>query len=175
MVLHPPCKWAERSDKIYFTIDIADATDVSANFPNDHSLYFKGRGGTDNQDYELSVELKKQIDPEKSQWAVHTRGIVFVLAKKEPGYWEGLLPPGEKAAWLKVDWDKWVDEDEEESATSPNFEGMDFSSLGDFGGMGGGDDKDSDDEELPSLEKDEDNTEEANKDKEEEEEQKAAQ
>jgi len=69
---------------------------------------------------------------------------------------------------LQVDWDKWVDEDEEEGAADPTSQ-FDFSDLSGFSNGGGGDNDDddpltgggatplaggdSDDEELPDLEK----------------------
>ena len=69
-----------------------------------------------------------------------------------------------------MDWDKWVEEDDEDAEVKDPSSQFDLSSLGDlnnFSGMGGGDieaggespggaglgaDDDSDDEELPELE-----------------------
>ena len=69
------------------------------------------------------------------------------------------------ALLLQVDWDKWVDEDDEadEAAADPTSQ-FDFSDLSGFSGAGDDDDdtgkgatplggEDSDDEELPDLEK----------------------
>lgn len=59
-------------------------------------------GGTNKEEYELTVPLFKAIDEENSKWAVGARGIVFILAKKEPEYWERLLPPRVKMNNCKV-------------------------------------------------------------------------
>jgi len=77
------------------------------------------------------------------------------LVRKESGpYWERLLKEGGKHWFLKADWDRWVDEDEQEEAG----EGNDFN-MGDLdmsGGQGGFDDdeEDDDDEDMPELEED---------------------
>jgi hypothetical protein len=60
-----------------------------------------------------------------------------------------------KRAWLKSDWNKWVDEDEIEEAEKFDTDGMggfdmgnmpDFSAMGGGGGEGGEGGEDSDDE-----------------------------
>ena len=60
------------------------------------------------------------------------RCIEFALEKKEDGpYWDRLLKEKTKRHWLKIDFNKWKDEDEsdEEEAAGP----------GGPGGAGGGD------------------------------------
>jgi hypothetical protein len=53
-----------------------------------------------------------QVDPEESKWSVGARDVQFVMIRKEPGeYWDK-LQKGAKITTLKVDWDKWKDEDE---------------------------------------------------------------
>lgn len=38
---------------------------------------------------------------------------MFVLSKKEEGFWPRLTQSSNKLPYLQIDWDKWVDEDEE--------------------------------------------------------------
>ena len=69
---------------------------------------------------------------QKSKFAVRDRCIEFALEKKEDGpYWDRLLKEKTKRHWLKIDFNKWKDEDEsdEEEAAGP----------GGAGGAGGGD------------------------------------
>merc|ERR1712045_94651 len=115
---------------------------------------------------------------EKSKYAVRERVIEFALEKKESGpYWERLLKDKTKMHWLRVDFNKWREEDEsDDEAGGGDLEQM-MSQMGGMGGMpgmggmGGGmpdmskmgagmgrpslDDldaeEDSDDEELPDL------------------------
>lgn len=46
---------------------------------------------------------------------VGLRHILCVVEKAEKGWWKRLLKgEGKTPLYLKVDWDKWVDEDEED-------------------------------------------------------------
>jgi hypothetical protein len=65
---------------------------------------------------------------------VKPRGVEFILAKKNPGpYWDKLLSTNGKPKWLKVDWNKWKEEDELDEQDE-GFNDVDFSSFG--GGEG---------------------------------------
>merc|ERR1712152_84180 len=110
---------------------------------------------------------------EKTKYAVRDRVLEFALEKKdgEGPYWKRLVKEEKKQHWLKVDFNKWRDEDEsdDEAGGGQDLEQM-MSQMGGLGGaggmpgMGGGgkmerpslDDldaeEDSDDEELPDLE-----------------------
>ena len=66
------------------------------------------------------------------------RTITLVIAKKDEGpYWPRLLKAsGKSPQYIKADWDKWVDEDEEDEAEDA-MAGLDMSAMQQFGGMGG--------------------------------------
>ena len=50
---------------------------------------------------------------QKSKFAVKQRVIEFALEKKESGpYWKRLVKDEKKQHWLKIDFNKWKDEDE---------------------------------------------------------------
>lgn len=95
------------------------------------------------------------------------RTVQFKLVKKEAKRWHKVSVADKKQHWLKCDWDKWVDSDEEDNVRMDmgDFDmdsmglgnmssmlggmggmgGMDFSSLGgggNFDGMGDSDDED---------------------------------
>lgn len=106
----------------------------------------------------------------------------MVLRKKQlkEEYWPRLLKDNKKLHFLKTDFDKWVDEDEQDAMPEDDLGGMpgmggmggmpgmgdmssmlggsglDFSNLG--GDMGGNDDAE-DDEEMPALEGEEEKNE----------------
>merc|ERR1712045_585937 len=75
---------------------------------------------------------------EKSKYAVRERVIEFALEKKESGpYWERLLKDKTKQHWLRVDFNKWREEDEsDDEAGGGDLEQM-MSQMGGMGGMGG--------------------------------------
>ena len=106
------------------------------------------------------------------------RTLRLLIGKKEPGpFWPRLIKEKEKLGYIKTDFDRWVDEDEEDEA--PGLaDGFDMSSfqqmMGGMGGMGGmdgggmggfdmsqlgdlagavGDDSDDDEEDIPDLTK----------------------
>jgi len=158
-----PVVWAQRKDQIFLSIDVQDVKDEKIKL-EPTKLTFSGNSGA--KKYTSDLEFLKEIDPALSKYAVRPRRIEFVLQKKEPGpYWESLLKTKGKFNWLKVDWNKWKDEDEADD------EGFDMSGMSGMGGMGGGgmdgfggggmnfdnmnfgEGEDSDDDELPDLEK----------------------
>jgi prostaglandin-E synthase len=87
--------------------------------------------GPEEHKYVLDLELYGEIDASDIKQAITDRTITLVIAKKEEGpYWPRLLKAGGKTPqYIKADWDKWVDEDEEDEAEDP-FKGVDFSSMG---------------------------------------------
>merc|ERR1712130_522228 len=75
-----------------------------------------GVGGTDMKEHEVDMEFFKEIDPEKSKYAVRPREVSFVLEKTEEGpYWDRLLATKVKQHWLKIDFKNWKDEDDDET------------------------------------------------------------
>ncbi|EKX55165.1 hypothetical protein GUITHDRAFT_160392 [Guillardia theta CCMP2712] len=136
----PDCKWAQRNDKILFTINIPnlDPNKTTINV-TETSFTFK------SEDHELSLDFFGTVDPKQSSWKVGARDVAFVFMRKEVGdYWD-TLHKGKKIHTLKVDWDKWKDEDE---ARDGDLDMSGFDKF-DFGGAGAGgfdsDDEDEDD------------------------------
>ncbi|GJU86632.1 putative reverse transcriptase domain-containing protein [Tanacetum coccineum] len=89
----------------------------------------------------------------ESKSSVGSRSIVYLIKKEESKWWNRLLKQeGKTPPFVKVDWDKWVDEDEqdEKAAADMDFGDIDFSNLNMGGGEGfdaEGDEDDSDTEE----------------------------
>ncbi|CAI0421414.1 unnamed protein product [Linum tenue] len=149
MSRHPILKWAQRSDKIYLTVDLADAKDVKLKLEPDGKFIFSAV--KDGCDFVVDLELFDKVNVEESKYVVGPRNISYIIIKAESNWWPRLIKQeGKTPAFLKADWDKWVDEDEENG--KPNwcsevvgggapggmdFDGMDFSKLGGMGGMGG--------------------------------------
>lgn len=50
---------------------------------------------------------------QESKINIGVRNIFCVLEKAEKKWWKKLLRGDEKIHYVKVDWDKWVDEDDE--------------------------------------------------------------
>lgn len=156
----PTVTWAQRNDVIYLTICLEDCKNPTINL-TDTKLTFSGKGGTNKDLYEISLEFEKEVNPQESKFAVNARNISFVIKKKESGpYWPSLLKGIKKAFWLKTDFNKWKDEDESDDDMDRNMDLAEM--MQSMGGMTGGDagpggpglvdEEDSDDENLPDLE-----------------------
>ncbi|GMG99522.1 hypothetical protein Nepgr_001362 [Nepenthes gracilis] len=161
MSRHPSVKWAQRSDKVFITIELPDAKDIKLKLEPEGKFIFSAT--KDGTPYVVDLELFDKIDVEESKYNIGLRSIVYAIKKADKKWWSRLIKKeGKPPAFVKVDWDKWVDE-EEESATGkrlPDFDDMDFSKLD----MGGDDDFDMDeskDEEEEPKENEEDGKEEA--------------
>ena len=133
----PLVKWAQRPNLIILTLCIEDCKNPKIDVKPDY-LAFEGNGGPEKKDHEVKIEFLKEIDPEKSKYAVRERVIEFALEKKESGpYWERLLKDKTKQHWLRVDFNKWREEDEsDDEAGGGDLEQM-MSQMGGMGGMGG--------------------------------------
>ncbi|WZZ11829.1 hypothetical protein YC2023_104918 [Brassica napus] len=161
----PEVKWAETTDKIFLTVVLADSKETKVNLDPEGVFDFSAKAGHENHVYELKLELHDKVNVEKHL---------------QPERWNKLVRGGKAPHYVKVDWDKWVDEDDEGSAGAGDMDmggmvGMDFSvcfqlvnlnfggmggmgGLGGMGGMGGMEEfEDSDDEEFakPGDKKDE--------------------
>jgi hypothetical protein len=94
-------------------------------------LTFTGHSDTLKKTYHLELEFYAEID-EKATKVNHTgKNVELKLQKKElnEAYWPRLLKEAKKVHFLRTDFDKWVDEDEQNEAAEE-----DMSQFG--GGMG---------------------------------------
>jgi len=151
----PPCKWAQRKDRVLLTVELFDAKDVEIKFEI-QKVFFKGNGNSSVTagEFNHTLNLLKEISPEASNYKVLPREIQVCLIKKDKGFWDRLTQEPVKTTknWLACDWSRWKEEDDEED--KPNFGNLgDYGNLDDMdmGGMGGGPGGDSDDEEPPNL------------------------
>ncbi|KAK8570226.1 hypothetical protein V6N13_002921 [Hibiscus sabdariffa] len=138
MSRHPEVKWAQRADKVFITVMLSDSKDAKVNLEPEGVFSFSGTAGTGNNQYELKLELFDKVIVEESKINIGVRSIFCILEKAEKVWWKKLLRGDGKAPhYVKVDWDKWVDEDEDKGAGDLDLGGMDFSNFGNMGGMGG--------------------------------------
>ncbi|KAG8047116.1 hypothetical protein GUJ93_ZPchr0008g13492 [Zizania palustris] len=113
MSWHPEVKWAQRIDKVYITVQLADAKDAKVNLEPDGVFSFSATAGTDGKLYESKLDLNDKVNVEESKISIGAPHFV------------------------KVDWDKWVDDDDDGADVADvNVDGMDFSNFGGMGGMG---------------------------------------
>ncbi|RVX74295.1 hypothetical protein B0A52_02127 [Exophiala mesophila] len=190
----PEVLWAQRSSAtdaeknyVYLTISVPDVPAKSLKLDlTPTGLTFTGTSDSKKSTYHLDIKFYEEIDVENSKTHHTPANIQLVLRKKElkEEFWPRLLKDTAKVHFLRTDFDKWVDEDEQNEAPEDDymnqfggglgedggFGGIDFSKLGGGDGAGmpgleglgaagagaGADDEEGsdDDEELPDLEDD---------------------
>jgi len=184
----PEVLWAQRSNKteaaknfIYLTITVPDVQPSNLKLDiKEQSLTFDGHSDSLKRSFHLALEFYAEIDPSESKVNHTAKNIELVLRKKElkEEFWPRLLKESKKVHFLKTDFDKWVDEDEQDEAPEDDlgamggmggmpgmgdlggaggdFGGIDFSKLGGAGMGGEGEEEEEDDEEddedMPGLE-----------------------
>ncbi|KAJ9190493.1 hypothetical protein P3X46_001688 [Hevea brasiliensis] len=110
MSRHAFVKWAQRSDKIYITVELPDAKDVKLKLEPEGK--FSSSAIKDDALTRLSLNFLIKVNVEKV----------------EQKWWSWLVKQERKPpVFLKVDWDKWADEGDENDGGSLNFDNMDFS------------------------------------------------
>ncbi|XP_014524239.1 uncharacterized protein OsI_027940 [Vigna radiata var. radiata] len=138
MSRHPEVLWAQRSDKVYLTVALPDAKDVSVKC-EPQGLFSFSASGVQDESYSFSLELYGSIEPEGCKTKSGLRNILCSIQKGEKGWWKRLLKSEEKPApYLKVDWNRWCDEDEESTSElvsddDSRFVGQDEGSSDDDG------------------------------------------
>ena len=149
----PILKWAQRKDKLFITINVVHSKKPTIEIEG-KKMKYQGTDGTIN--YSFDIELYDEIDKENSKYTLDARNIFLKLKKKKEGpYWPRLTSDKVKYHWIEVDWVYFTEEDEEEEAKEPNFEGQDF---GDMGGEMDEDDKPDEPEEAKKEEKKDEGT-----------------
>ncbi|KAF8480812.1 HSP20-like chaperone [Russula ochroleuca] len=148
MSKHPEVLWAQRSSEtaeeknvLFVTINLPDIVESSLQYePKPTGLSFKAQAGAgESSTYEFNIDLYKEIIPEESGKRLTSRALILSLRKKdlEREYWPRLTKDKIKSPYIKTDFSKWVDEDEQE-ATGPALDDEDLGGMGGFGGGGPG-------------------------------------
>ncbi|KAF7306486.1 CS domain-containing protein [Mycena indigotica] len=149
-VVHPEVLWAQRSSEsdetkniVYLTVNLPDIVESSLQYNLEPTkISFKATSGNDKtgstKEYAFELDLFAEVVPEKSGKRLTTRSFALVLRKKEQQaeYWPRLTKEKVKNAYIKTDFSKWVDEDEQDGEVVKEDDDFDMNALG--GGMPGG-------------------------------------
>lgn len=118
--------WAQRSSEteaeknfIYLTISVPDVKPANLKLKlTSTSLSFSGHSDSLKKDYAVDLEFYGEVDTDNSKTNHTAKNVELVLRKKElkEEFWPRLLKDAKKVHFLKTDFDKWVDEDEQDEA-----------------------------------------------------------
>jgi len=178
-ILHPEVLWAQRSSEseeeknvVYLSVNAIDLQHPKVDLTST-GVTVEGTQKQTNAVYKAALEFYEEIDVKASKYHTTDRGVIFILRKttKKSEYWPRLTKSNKKEHFIRTDFEKWVDEDEQDGDASdpmssynfgaggmPDMGDLDFSKLGGAGGMGDmgasmgmDDDADSDDDDMPDL------------------------
>jgi len=95
--------------------------------------------GVEEKDYAFDMELFGEVIPEESSKRLSSRSFFLTIPKKEKKleYWPRLPKAEQKSAFIKTDFSKWVDEDEQDGGVEEDPD-LDMGGLGGMGSMPGG-------------------------------------
>lgn len=143
--LLPEVQWAQRSNEtdpeknyILLTISITDCEDPVLDIqPTSLDLTAKSKGHTGDEtehEYKLHIDFYKEIVPEKTLHKKANGQHYFLKMFKKDlqlEYWPRLTKEKIKYNNIKTDFDKWVDEDEQDEVSGANdIPGMDALGAG---------------------------------------------
>jgi len=148
--LHPEVLWAQRSSEsdetkniLYLTINLPDIQESGLKYNLEPTkITFEATSGNEKtgheKKYAFSLDFFSEIVPEKSSKKLSTRSLYLVLRKKEQKaeFWPRLTKEKVKNAYIKTDFSKWVDEDEQDGEAAKDDADLE-DAMGGMGGMGG--------------------------------------
>ncbi|VEU22565.1 DEKNAAC103572 [Brettanomyces naardenensis] len=142
----PEVLWAQRSSDtdpskniVFLTVRLIDPSDLEISLTSEH---LKITAKSEGQDYKLNLDFFAEIDEKASHYHVAGSHIAFILVKKElkTEYWPRLIKQKARRHYIRTDFEKWVDEDEQNQVEDDIPQNpMDFGGEGGnpFGGAGG--------------------------------------
>jgi hypothetical protein len=114
--------WAQRSSAteeaknlLFVTIRIPDCKNVKIDLTETH-LHLESDSEDSDNHYLLDIDLYQPVDPSLSHHTHNGNSIHYVIRKKDKQeeYWPRLTKEKAKFHYIKTDFDKWVDEDEQD-------------------------------------------------------------
>ncbi|VDN02723.1 unnamed protein product [Thelazia callipaeda] len=160
--LHPLIQWAQSDKLLFLTVEIDDVQELQI---GDKSLHVKGTHSGSKAVYEASVDLYAGVEKEYRK-INNDRHLELVINKEVAHWWPRLAKSSAKLPWVKIDFNKWKDEDEEDDdVNGGDLDFQNYMSKLDSGGSGAPnlddfDDEDDEDkdgfDDMPDLEDDDD-------------------
>lgn len=108
----PSVLWAQSNACVFLTFNVeCDKPEIKI---EKKSVSFKGICAPEQKLNEVEIPLFSEIDPEKSSQVNKGRlvEVVLVKVKTDEPFWPSLTSDKKKHHWLKVDFNRWQDEDD---------------------------------------------------------------
>ena len=144
----PDLKWAQRKDRLFITICLPEVQNPNIDLKPEGKFKFNGK--VKETKYEIDLDLYGEIVPDESKWNHKGRNIYINVAKKdkEAEYWPRFTKEKMKHPHIFIDWDKWIEEEDENEGGNADLGNFDLEGMQDFN-MGDYEDSDDEEEEVP--------------------------
>lgn len=114
----PIIRWAQSKERLFLTLELIDVQYPAVELTSTR-LVFQGfgHGARGEQQYHVDINFYKPVDITASSHKVLDRHVEFSIAKLagEQEFWPRLMLDEQKAAWLKINFDRWQSEDATDS------------------------------------------------------------
>ncbi|ELT88670.1 hypothetical protein CAPTEDRAFT_144144 [Capitella teleta] len=116
--LNPFVFWGQNKEKIFVKVDLSDAKDLEVTITEDSlKLTAFGNGIRGKNKYGLDFDFYLPIDSDASKYRNTGRHVEFQIAKVGIGEtWPRLMENPKKPAWLKIDFDHFAFEEDDDSS-----------------------------------------------------------
>lgn len=129
--------WAQDANNLYIKVDLKDVTDkVISLESNSLEMGAEGVGAHGNSYYHFKLDFYDGVvkNERKNTIKITDRAVEFHLPKQSGEWWPRLTKTKEKPAWLKIDFERWqCEEDEDDVIESNTFRKRDI--HGDYPGL----------------------------------------
>ncbi|KAH7821566.1 putative cytosolic prostaglandin-E synthase [Monocercomonoides exilis] len=116
----PDINWAQRHTHLFLSYVLPSLEKETANIQvTSTSIHFTAIGDSSRDRFDFVLDLYDEIDSDNYKMNVTARGVSLFIMKKEEKWWPRLNKEG-KLNNIKIDWDKWREEDD------PEIPGVDF-------------------------------------------------
>ncbi|XP_075222210.1 3-hydroxyacyl-CoA dehydratase 2 isoform X2 [Lycorma delicatula] len=116
--------WAQDAKNLYIKVDLKDVTDKVISLES-YSLEMgaEGVGAHGNSYYHFKLDFYDGVikNEKKNTIKLTDRAIEFTLQKQNCDWWPRITKTKEKPAWLKIDFERWQSEDDDEDMNDSNM------------------------------------------------------
>jgi len=130
----PVVEWAQDKKRLYFkyqTTDPVQENSLKVNIEN-NKLQFLGTGKSTF--YRMIFQFNKKVQENSVRWK-HGRNVEVMIMKADEGFWPHPMAKEDKRRLkkhTKIDWDKFVDEDDLEDQAASPLDSVNLGGLPDF-------------------------------------------
>ncbi|XP_017774423.1 PREDICTED: very-long-chain (3R)-3-hydroxyacyl-CoA dehydratase [Nicrophorus vespilloides] len=110
--LSPFIYWAQNEELLYIKVELRVSKDVDVILESKNINFSAlGAGSQGLNEYAFKFDFYADIDPDESTYKVTDSIVDFTIVKAEKGWWSRLMKQQQKPAWLKIDFQRWQNEE----------------------------------------------------------------